>query len=244
MPTLLTAKDVQEILLVDRSTVYRMAEDGRIPAVKVGRQWRFDSAEIYNLLGTQPTLKQQTNQQTFQPTSNGHLHAILPLDCIQLVQDGFADALNVMIIITDMHGNPITEPSNPCGLFTALHAYPQVWQTCVDHWHDMAAKPVIAPQFTHSSMGLLCARGLIRVGHSLEGMVFVGGLAPENWPPSGAQLDSLAHNLGVTVDLLQPHLEDVYHLNSAERDHVLALIQRIADIVSHIASERNMLDEG
>ncbi|MCO5183494.1 MAG: PocR ligand-binding domain-containing protein [Anaerolineae bacterium] len=237
MSTLLTAKDVQEILLVDRSTVYRMAEDGRIPAVKVGRQWRFDSAEIHTLLGNKNTVAQHNNQST----SSSRLHDILPLDCVQLVQDGFADALDVMIIMTDMQGNPITEPSNPCGLFTALHAYPQVWQTCVDHWHEMAAKPVIAPTFTHSSLGLLCARGLIRVGSSLEGMVFVGGLAPDNWPPTGTQLDNMAHKLGVTVDLLQPHLDDVYHLTSAERDHVLALIQRIADIVSHIASERTIL---
>ena len=64
MSTLLTAKDVQEILLVDRSTVYRMAEDGRIPAVKVGRQWRFDSAEIHTLLGNKNTVAQHNNQST------------------------------------------------------------------------------------------------------------------------------------------------------------------------------------
>ena len=36
--TYLTTKDLQDLIRVDKSTIYRMAEDGRIPAVKVGRQ--------------------------------------------------------------------------------------------------------------------------------------------------------------------------------------------------------------
>ena len=37
----LTTQDVQQLIRVDKSTIYRMAESGRIPAIKVGRQWRF-----------------------------------------------------------------------------------------------------------------------------------------------------------------------------------------------------------
>lgn len=48
--TLLTSKAVQLILNVDRSTVYRMAQDGRLPAIKVGRQWRFPRAELERAL--------------------------------------------------------------------------------------------------------------------------------------------------------------------------------------------------
>lgn len=48
--TLLTPKTVQQLLNVDRSTVYRMAQDGRLPAIKVGRQWRFPRAEIEKAL--------------------------------------------------------------------------------------------------------------------------------------------------------------------------------------------------
>ena len=43
---MLTAREVQDLLQVDRSTIYRMAEDGRLPAVKVGKQWRFPPEEI------------------------------------------------------------------------------------------------------------------------------------------------------------------------------------------------------
>ena len=49
-PNLLTAQQVQQMLEVDRSTIYRMAEDGRLPAIKVGRQWRFPAESIAELL--------------------------------------------------------------------------------------------------------------------------------------------------------------------------------------------------
>ena len=51
MTTFLTTQDVQELLHVDKSTVYRMAEDGRLPGVKVGRQWRFPADRIADRLG-------------------------------------------------------------------------------------------------------------------------------------------------------------------------------------------------
>ncbi len=46
MTDLLTTKELQAILHVDRTTIYRMAESGRLPAVKVGDQWRFPRQQI------------------------------------------------------------------------------------------------------------------------------------------------------------------------------------------------------
>ena len=54
-PKLLTALEVQSLLHVDRSTVYRMAEDGRLPALRVGRSWRFPAERIAALLRISPT---------------------------------------------------------------------------------------------------------------------------------------------------------------------------------------------
>ena len=47
----LSAGQVSQMLGVDRSTVYRMAESGRLPAMKIGRQWRFPAEQIAALLG-------------------------------------------------------------------------------------------------------------------------------------------------------------------------------------------------
>ena len=44
--TLLTTDQVLAYLKVDLKTVYRLAKTGKIPAVRVGRQWRFRKTDI------------------------------------------------------------------------------------------------------------------------------------------------------------------------------------------------------
>ena len=44
--TFLTTEEVLEYLQVNLRTVYRLIKAGKIPAVRVGRQWRFREEEI------------------------------------------------------------------------------------------------------------------------------------------------------------------------------------------------------
>ena len=46
MTTWLTLKELSEYLKKGRSTLYRFARGGQIPARKFGRTWRFDRDEI------------------------------------------------------------------------------------------------------------------------------------------------------------------------------------------------------
>ncbi|MBI4257214.1 helix-turn-helix domain-containing protein [Candidatus Uhrbacteria bacterium] len=43
---ILTLDEVSRLLRVNRATVYRMARKQKIPAAKVGRQWRFERERI------------------------------------------------------------------------------------------------------------------------------------------------------------------------------------------------------
>ena len=49
----LTTEEVLEYLQVNLRTVYRLIKAGKIPAVRVGRQWRFRKRDIDNWLDTQ-----------------------------------------------------------------------------------------------------------------------------------------------------------------------------------------------
>jgi excisionase family DNA binding protein len=51
----LTTEEVLEYLQVNLRTVYRLIKAGKIPAVRVGRQWRFRKADIDAWLTSQPT---------------------------------------------------------------------------------------------------------------------------------------------------------------------------------------------
>ncbi|MFZ2359194.1 MAG: helix-turn-helix domain-containing protein [Anaerolineae bacterium] len=236
MADLLTTKELQTILHVDRTTIYRMADSGRLPAVKVGGQWRFPREQIDDWL----------RQRTAAPTPRPALAAMLdgpaaelfPLECVQLIQDSFADALGVMILLTDLDGRSITQASNPCGLYSAAETSPVARQRCLDLWARIASEPSLTPRFVASPLGLLCARGLIRVGSEIKAMLVVGGIAPQQWPPSEQQIAHFAADLALAPELLRQHIDQVHRLDPQGQASVLPFVQRIADIFAHIAQER------
>jgi excisionase family DNA binding protein len=53
MDTILTVGEVAEFLRVHRSTIYRLLKHGRIPAFRVGSDWRFnlDTIDRWRLSG-------------------------------------------------------------------------------------------------------------------------------------------------------------------------------------------------
>src|SRR3954452_2910883 len=51
--TFLTTEEVLEYLQVNLRTVYRLIKAGKIPAVRVGRQWRFRKRDIDAWLDSQ-----------------------------------------------------------------------------------------------------------------------------------------------------------------------------------------------
>lgn len=46
----LKLKEAAEHLKMGRSTIYRLSNEGGVPAHKAGREWRFDAAELDDLL--------------------------------------------------------------------------------------------------------------------------------------------------------------------------------------------------
>jgi len=236
MDEMLTAKDLQALLQVDRSTIYRMAEAGRIPAIKVGKQWRFPANLVKRWL--------QSRVETSVPLSSSEalapqekLASLLPLRSVQLIQDSFADMLGVTLVIADLRGHPITRFSNLCGFLKVIIQNPDALAHCIRDWHDLADVIDLEPQFAPTTSGLLCARALIRVGYELKGMVVLGGVAPDDWPPSEEAIRAIATTFGVPSEMLTAHLTEVFYLDADRRAWVLAQLQRLANIMSHLATE-------
>jgi excisionase family DNA binding protein len=49
---IMTASELAEYLRLNEVTIYRLAQDGKLPGLKVGRQWRFKKEVIDELLRT------------------------------------------------------------------------------------------------------------------------------------------------------------------------------------------------
>ena len=48
---LLNVKQVAKYLQLKESTIYSWAQDGKIPAIKIGRTWRFRRSDLDSWLG-------------------------------------------------------------------------------------------------------------------------------------------------------------------------------------------------
>jgi excisionase family DNA binding protein len=247
---LLTALEVQELLHIDRSTVYRMAEDGRLPAIRVGRSWRFPTERIEALLDTGevdpvasttpvpptptaipilPTVRTGSGG-TSDPDSTelpvvppdheltgaavGTARTpdpILNTDAASAAVEVAADLLGVMMVVTDMHGRPVTDVANPSTWFSAHADSPDVLDACVTEWRDLADHPDFTPRFHDGALGFQCARAFIRHGSTLVGMVLAGGVSPSSDPETDP---------------------DLYHLDDPARQRVLNALPRIAAAIS------------
>lgn len=170
MHRLLSARQVQEILHVDRSTVYRMAEDGRLPGIRVGKQWRFPAGEIYALVSAQPGVLNSS-----------------PMDprVAAAAAEVAGQLLGVMVVVTDMDGHPITPIANPCDWMREHAEDPEVLPACISEWQHLAEDPDFDPHFTAGQLGFECARAFVRSGRELVGMVLAGGVSPAGHPQPG-----------------------------------------------------------
>lgn len=237
MATLLTTKDLQELINVDKSTIYRMAEDGRLPAVKVGRQWRFPAEQVADLLGgvmTKPI-------PAASPHTTGDLATLLVPETAEAVVELVADLFGVMAVITDMAGQPITDVANPNGYFSAIQNQPGAVEKCAQGWRELGADGGLESRFKASHLGFLCTRTFIRVGNELVGMLIVGGITPKDWPPNNEFLAGVAAELGVAVADLAAHADETYYVEEARQQWILGLLPRISDLISRLAAARNQL---
>lgn len=224
-PELLTALEVQELLHVDRSTVYRMAEDGRLPALRVGRSWRFPADRIRALRTLPDTPAAAVTAAPGPPaapapavpadtatdrTDPGAPDPAVARAAVEIA----ADLLGVMMVVTDMHGRPLTEVANPSPWFRSHAGEPGVLDACITEWRDLADHPDLTPAFQVGALGFQCARAFIRNGSSLVGMVLAGGVGPAGG---------------------SPELTGLHHLDDPQRQRVLAALPRIAAAISTTA---------
>ncbi len=222
----LTTRDVQTLIRVDKSTIYRMAESGRIPAVKVGRQWRFPAEEISRWLRSRANGVAAVEPRPF------------PREEAQDLVDLFADLYGVMAVVTDLDGRPLTEVSNPCGFFRVVLAAPQAVARCVAEWRAYGGEHGLEPRLRTSHLGFLCARAFVRVGNRLEAMVLAGCIAPDEWPPDERALEAIAAETGIAVDALTAHVEEIHHLPADRRPAVLRGLSILTEHLSRLATGR------
>jgi excisionase family DNA binding protein len=227
-----TTHEVQQLLRVDRTTIYRMLRDGRLSGFKVGNRWRFPRQAIEALLPPAMASPHSAGG-PFSPD----VDAALPLECASLVVDFFATTVGLTSLIADLQGQPITEIHNASPFCRSILDSPSGKARCVETWRAMAAAPHIEPRPNRCHAGLSCVRGLIRVREQLVGMVIADGFVNDGWTIDDDALAAIAQNCAVDLAELRANKDTPYRFSGERYRSALTLVQRIADIFSYMGSE-------
>lgn len=126
MNDFLTAKQVIDLLKVDRTTLYRMLREKRINGVKVGSQWRFRKAEVESLLFPSHDMTLSLE--------------VLPLHCVQTIQEVFSDMIQTAAITTGVDGVPISRLSNSCKFCEMILSSKKGKEKCHSSWKEIDFK--------------------------------------------------------------------------------------------------------
>ncbi|HPH94273.1 MAG TPA: PocR ligand-binding domain-containing protein [Anaerolineaceae bacterium] len=175
MSDYLTTREVQDLLKVDRITIYRMVQDGRLHGVKIGQQWRFADEDVQRLIcrasapaaGEEPALTA----------------GAFPVHCAQVIQDLFSDLGQISSLIIDLEGRPLTQTSHPCAFCQQEN---QVnGGACQEAWTKAASAP-------YPEKPIICHAGFnyIRTPIQINGQTLAWLLVSQNPQPPASETSS------------------------------------------------------
>lgn len=235
MSELLTTKQLQELLKIDRITVYRMLNDGRLKGVKIGNQWRFQQSEIDRLMGE--------NKEPADERDADRVLTDFPSDCVQKVQEIFAGIIGVGAITITLKGESLTEPtfSNPfCKLILSS---PSGRQACQASWRKIAMHSTGEPPFQTCHAGICYQRSMITIdGQSIAWLV-AGQfyINPPDRDNVQERLTQLANKHNIPLSQLTEAVWKIPVLKKYQQEQVLEWTPKVATTINSILCERSYL---
>jgi excisionase family DNA binding protein len=236
MDDLLTASEVQELLKIDRTTVYRMLKDGRLAGVKIGRQWRFPRRALDALLSGAPAAPPvvAANPPTLVASPPPRSDS-LPLHCVQAIQDVFADLAGVGALTTAPDGTPLTAVSNGCRFCALVQSSPAGRAACRAEWANLAANSKAEPQVARCHTGLNYLFARIDVAGQPAAMLVAGQFRQAG---QLIDLDSISARYGLDPQALAVTFAEVPQPDTASAIRISSGLQKVAHTFTVIAQER------
>jgi excisionase family DNA binding protein len=202
MEDFLTTRQVLDILKVDRITIYRMLNDGRLKGTKIGQQWRFSRAEVESLLNGE--------KQVFS-NNRGVEDSGLPVHCLQAIQDLFATVSQYSAVLISPQGDLITEISNPCRFCQIFRTNPSAAGACRDSQTGFAEEAGKGKNRFICHAGLHYVGTQVMAGEETIGVFLVGGYGVEPGDPGEKTvfLNRLGSRYGIPINQLTTAYEQM-----------------------------------
>ncbi len=234
MEEFLTAKEIQDLLKVDRTTIYRMLKDGRLRGVRVGTQWRFSRQEVEAMLSGPPPAEERLSPL---PAD------ILPIHCIQPIQNVFGQIAEVACVTTAPDGQPLTEMSNPCSFCRLILDSESGKHACIASWRKLAQHSREEPHFIRCHASLQYARARIEVNGQMAAMIVAGQFYadPPDRHEENRRVQELAALHGIDPVALVQAARDLPVLEKRRREQLAGWLTSVADTFEQVAQERAAL---
>jgi excisionase family DNA binding protein len=232
---LMTVSQLQELLQLDRTTIYRMLKDGRLQGIKVGGRWRFERSAIEAWLRSS-----DQSFTSFEETEGEGAGTVLPMHCIQIIQDVFAEIIGVGAVTTTMDGEPLTDISNSQPFCQTILEDEKGRQACKRSWSELAQTQGESGKFHRCHAGLEYACAHIRVNDRDTNVIIAGQFYSE--PPREGEQQARAaeveRKLGFPAGKLQSLTAEVPVLETRVSEKIGFWLQRVANTFCEIGQER------
>jgi excisionase family DNA binding protein len=236
MEDLLTTRQVLKILKVDRITIYRMIQDGRIKGVKIGQQWRFPRSEVERMVGSSIVMAELPRPET---------NSTFPTHCVQTVQDLFSEVGQISALIVDPEGNPLTEVSHPCRFCQIIRQTQGGQQACRASWKEFTRQSAAGSGYFTCHAGMQYISAPILDQDKLVGFFLVGEFYWQTPNPEeeNERIQRLASTYSLPLETLQHAAHTVPVITPEQQSRIEAWPNTAARAVQSILSERSIFME-
>lgn len=235
MENFLTTKQVQDLFKIDRITIYRMLQDGRIKGVKIGNQWRFPQSEIEKLL----------SGETIDLPEVSESESVFPIHCVQTIQDLFTSVSHCSAVIIDQKGEKVTQISQPGPICNLLLSTEKGREICDVSWRKIAEQAKGREELFTFIAGLKYFGSVILTQNKKQGVFLAGEFYLGAIDADAEQeiLRETARICGIEEQEMLNAYQKVPHLSREEQQHLSAQPAAAANAVESILNQRNVFME-
>ncbi len=234
MSKLLTTKQVQQLLKIDRVTVYRMLNDGRLKGIKVGNQWRFQEGEIDRILGKQNPTEEEEPIEALTD---------FPVDCAEKILEIFAGMIGVGALTVTLKGEPLTNVIFANPFCKRMMENPNSRQACQASWRKIALRATGKPPYMVCHAGLSYIRSVIQMNNQDVALLVTGQfyLSPPNPENEDKRLEDLANRYGIPLVQLKNAAAKIPVLKRSQQKVLQDWAPKVALTVQSMLCERSEL---
>jgi excisionase family DNA binding protein len=235
MENFLTTKQVQDLFKIDRITVYRMLQDGRLKGVKIGNQWRFPQRQVEKLL----------NGETIDLPIVNESDSVFPIHCVQTIQNLFTSVSHYSAVIIDQKGERVTQISQPGPICQLLLSTEKGREICEATWRKIAEQAKGREELFTCHAGLKYFGSVIQSQNKKQGVFLAGEFYLETVDSDVEKeiLRETARQCGIDEQDMLNVYQKVPHLSREEQQHLAAQPAAAANAVESILNERSAFME-